>query len=250
MGTNVDILRSMLAKVQAGDYAGAEELLHPDLVVDEPESITHGGLFRGRDASRRVKEIIRAIWDQQMGELQTYDCGDAIITRREITWTAKATGKSAPCTAVEFFEFRDGKVARITVYLRDTNGNLYEAQRSATEETKTGNQTVSNTAVYEPTVNGSMSLKRQSVTKTTTNADGSSTQDVEIFGRASDGIARAENAPPSLTEKRTIERQKGSGGAVVETQTVQLPSVNDPGRLDAARKVSETICRGECDKKP
>jgi ketosteroid isomerase-like protein len=120
MGKNVDILRSMLAKVQAGDYAGAEKLLHPELVVDEPESITHGGVFKGRDASRRVKEIIRATWDQQMGELQCYDCGDTVITRREITWTSRATGKSAPCTAVEFFDFRDGKIARITVYLRDT----------------------------------------------------------------------------------------------------------------------------------
>jgi hypothetical protein len=52
-----------------------------------------------------------------------------------------------------------------------------------------------------------------------------------------------------LTEKRTIDRQKGADGAIVETQKVQLPSVSDPGRLDAARKISETICRGECDKK-
>jgi len=52
-----------------------------------------------------------------------------------------------------------------------------------------------------------------------------------------------------LTEKRIIERQKTSGGAIVETQTVQLPSVSDLGRLEPPRKVGETICRGECEKK-
>jgi len=120
MNTNVEILRSMLAKFQAGDYASGEQYLHEDLVIDEPESVPQGGVFRGRDASRQVKEIIRATWEQQMGELQLYESGEIVISRRPIVWTSKKTGKSAECTAVEFFEFREGKVARITVYLRDT----------------------------------------------------------------------------------------------------------------------------------
>jgi ketosteroid isomerase-like protein len=120
MSANVEILRSMLAKYQAGDYAAGEQYLHPELVIEEPESITHGGIFRGPDASTRVKQIIRATWDQQMGELELYDCGKLVISRRPIVWIAKTTGKSTACSAVEFFEFRDGKVAKITVYLQDT----------------------------------------------------------------------------------------------------------------------------------
>ena len=143
----------------------------------------------------------------------------------------------------------DGKRENETVMLRDANGSLYEAQRSSTVETKTGNQMVTNTAIYEPGVNGNLSLTRQSVVKATTNPDGSSTEDVEIYGRPSDGRAREAGAPPALTEKRIIERQKTSGGAVVETQMVQVPSVSDPGRLGAPRKVAETICRGACDQK-
>ena len=143
----------------------------------------------------------------------------------------------------------NGKRENETVMLRDANGSLYEAQRSATTETTTGNQTVANTAIYEPGVNGNLSLTRQQVIKTTTNPDGSSREETDIFGRASDGRAREAGAPPALTEKRIIERQKSSGGAIVETQSVQLPSASDPGRLDPARKVYETVCRGEC-KKP
>jgi hypothetical protein len=143
----------------------------------------------------------------------------------------------------------DGKRENETVMLRDANGSLYEAQRSSTVETKSGNQVVDNTAIYEPGVNGNLSLTRQSITKTTSNPDGSSSEEVEIYGRASDGRAHDSADPPALTEKRITERQKSAGGAIVETQSVQLPSVSDPGRLDAARKVGETICRGECEKK-
>lgn len=120
MTRNVDILRSMLAAFQAGDYARGEQYLHEELVIVEPESVPHGGVFNGRDASRRVKEIIRSHWDQRMGELELYESGELVISRRPITWTSKKTGKSADCTAVEFFEFRNGKVAKITVYLSDT----------------------------------------------------------------------------------------------------------------------------------
>jgi hypothetical protein len=142
----------------------------------------------------------------------------------------------------------DGKKEDETVYLRDTNGRLYTAQRSATVETKKGNETVSNTAIYEAGVNGDLSLARQKVAKTVVKADGSITEETELFGRASDGRARDASAGPQLTEKRVIETQKASDGAVVKRESVQLPSVNDPNRLTAPREVSETVCRGECGK--
>ncbi len=144
----------------------------------------------------------------------------------------------------------DGKRENETVYLPDINGALFEAQRLATTETKTGNQSISNTATYEPGVNGQMSLTRQSVVTTTANPDGSSSQETDIYGRPSDARTRAEGTAPSLTVKTVTERQKRPDGAVVETQHVQVPSINDPGRLDAPRIVYETVCRGECDKKP
>jgi hypothetical protein len=144
----------------------------------------------------------------------------------------------------------DGKRENETVFLRDANGSLYEAQRVATVETKSGNQTIASTAIYEPGVNGQISLAKQNVITTSASKDGSSTQEIATYGRTSDGHVREAGAAPSLTEKRIIERQKGPGGAILETQTVQVPSVNDSGRLDPARRVSETICRGECPQKP
>ena len=141
----------------------------------------------------------------------------------------------------------DGKKENETVYLRDTNGRLYEAQRVATVEThQRAGEVLSNTAVYEPGTNGDLALAKQNVVKTTTKPDGSTSQEIETFGRTSDGHAREAGAAPALTEKRVIERQKSADGSIVQRESVQVPSVNDPGRLGTARTVSETVCRGEC----
>jgi hypothetical protein len=140
----------------------------------------------------------------------------------------------------------DGKKENETVYLRDANGRLYEAQRVATVETHRAGEILSNSAVYEPGTNGDLALAKQNVVKTTTKPDGSTSQEIETFGRASDGRAREAGAAPALTEKRVIERQKSADGSIVQRESVQLPSVNDPGRLGTARTVSETVCRGEC----
>jgi hypothetical protein len=209
----------------------------------EGESTVHATTFRS-DINGNMAEAERKT-------IETRKMGAAIVTDTAIERPSlggsfdvaeKRTQTSEP--------IGNGKRESETVMLRDANGTLYEAQRSATTETTTGNQTVSNTAIFEPGVNGNLSLTRQQVIKTTTNPDGSSREETDIFGRPSDSHAREAGAPPALTEKRIIERQKSSGGAIVETQSVQLPSVSDPGRLDPARKVYETVCRGECASKP
>jgi hypothetical protein len=230
-------------------YGSNGQVVQTDRVVTETtktgegESVVRATTYRS-DISGNMNEAERKTVETRKNGAATVT--DTAIEKKNLSGSfsvaEKRTATAEPTS--------DGKRESETVYLRDTNGNLYEAQRSSTVETKSGNETISNTAVYEPGVNGNLSLARQNVTKMTANPDGSSSQEVEIFGRASDGRAREANAPPQLTEKRTIERQKGPGGAIVETQMIQLPNVNDPGRLDPAHKVSETICRGECTQKP
>jgi len=230
-------------------YGTNGELVSTDRVVTEETktgdggSLVHATTYR-TDLSGNMSEAERKTVETRKSGAATVT--DTAVEKKSLSGTfelaEKRSASSEPTS--------DGKRESETVYQRNINGDLYEAQRSSTTETTTGTQTVTNKAVYEPGVNGNLALTRQQVVKTTANPDGSSSQDVEIFGRTSDAMARDAGAPPALTEKRTIERQKGPGGAVVETQTVQLPSVNDPGRLDAGRKVSETICRGECTGKP
>lgn len=226
-----------------GQVVQTDRVVTEETKTGEGSSIVHATTYRS-DISGNMNEAERKTVETRKTGAATVT--DTSIEKRDLSGSfataEKRTATSEPTS--------DGKRESETVMLRNANGSLYEAQRTSTVETKTGNQIVTNTAIYEPTVSGEMALTRQQLMKSTSSPDGSSSQEVEIFGRASDGRARPADAPPALTEKRVIDRQKGPGGAVIETQTVQLPDVNNPGKLDAARKVSETVCRGECTQKP
>ena len=222
-----------------GEVVETERVVTEETKTANGDSTVHSKTYRS-DISGNMPEVEqRTVETHKSGEATTTD---TTVEKKDLSGSfavaEKRTAVSEPTS--------DGKKESETLLLRDTNGNLYDAQRSSTVETKTGNEVVRNTAIYQPNASGEMSLTRQQVMKMSTNPDGSSTEEVEIFGRASDGRAHEAGAPPSLTEKRTIERSKNSSGAIVETQTVQLPDVNAPGRLQPPHQVSETICRGEC----
>jgi hypothetical protein len=230
-------------------YGSGGQVVQTDRVVTEETkigdagSVVHSTTYR-TDVSGNLNEAERKTVETRKNGATTVT--DTAIEKKDLSGSfavaEKRTSIAEPTS--------DGKQESESVMLRNVDGNLYEAQRSSTVEKTTGNQTVSNTAIYEPTVdNGNLALTRQQVSKSIANPDGTSSQVVEIFGRPSNGRAYAADALPTLTEKRTFDHQKAPGGAVIETQTVQLPDVNNPGRLEPARKVGETICRGECDKK-
>jgi hypothetical protein len=222
-----------------GQVVKTDRIVTEETKTGEGESIVHATTYRS-DISGNMNEAERKTVETRKNGAETVT--NTEIQKKDLSGSFSVAEKRAATSE----QTGDGKRANETVMLRDANGNLYEAQRSSTTEKTSGNQTVTNSAIYEPTVSGEMRLTRQEVQKSVANPDGTSTQEVEIFGRPSDGRAREAGAPPALTEKRFIERQKGPGGAVLETQTVQLPDVNNPGHLDPAHKVSETICRGEC----
>jgi hypothetical protein len=226
-----------------GQVVQTDRVVTEETKTGEGESIVRSTTFRTDLSGNMPAAERKTVETHKNGAVTVTDTSiervnldSTLAVAEKRTLTSEATG--------------DGKRESETLYLRNTNGSLYEAQRSSTVETKSENQTISNTAVYEPGVNGNFALTRQQVLKSTANPDGTSTDEVEVFGRASDGRAYAAGTPPTLTEKRTTERQKVAGGAIVEKQTVQLPSVNHPSQLDSPRKVLETICRGECGQKP
>jgi hypothetical protein len=75
------------------------------------------------------------------------------------------------------------------------------------------------------------------------NADGTEVREVDLFrnvpGRVGTGAA------PALTERQVVEQRK-QNGSVVETVSVQRPSVSDPNRLGAPQQISEKVCTGKC----
>lgn len=122
MGDNLDTLERLIAKLHAGDHEGALNELHEDLVVDEPTGLPQSGQWRGKDASSSIRKLVASLWDWDMGPMRRWESGDVVFAHRVITWTSKATGKAVTSPQIEMFEFNDGKIARVSVYIQDAAG--------------------------------------------------------------------------------------------------------------------------------
>jgi uncharacterized protein len=120
MSANFDLIQLFLKKLRAGDQAGAMSHIHPEVVIDEPGSLPQSGEHRGHEAPLRLRTMITDLWDQENGAEHYLDAGEAVLMQRVVNWRAKRTGKAVRQPVLELYEFRDGMIARITVWIRDT----------------------------------------------------------------------------------------------------------------------------------
>jgi len=129
-----------------------------------------------------------------------------------------------------------------TVYRKDQDGRFVESLRVVKDTSEQNGQQVVNTAQYEPSDSGRMKIASQTVARIRKNPDGTESQEVDIYRNVP---GRAEtNATPALRERQIIEQRK-VGDKVIETTSVQRPTISDPNRLGAPRQISERVCVGK-----
>jgi uncharacterized protein len=94
----------------------------PDFEIVEPPSLPHGGVWKGIDNWLKMHEDMRARWQQKVFVEHVWEVpeDDAIILYSTMEWTANATGRTARFPAVEVLRFRDGRVAKVEMFLQDT----------------------------------------------------------------------------------------------------------------------------------
>ncbi|MEM8497164.1 MAG: nuclear transport factor 2 family protein [Pseudomonadota bacterium] len=125
MSSNLQQLRAFLDCFQAGDWQGAcEQYCQPDFEIHEPPGLPQSGVHRGALASIEVSKIYRSIWDVEIGDQALWEAEneDLVVSRYVMTWTSKATQRSITQPVVELNFFREGKLARMEVYMSDPKG--------------------------------------------------------------------------------------------------------------------------------
>jgi hypothetical protein len=138
-------------------------------------------------------------------------------------------------------EEKDASKSDVTTYRKSQDGRFAEALRVVTDATIRNDERQENVAQYELGDTGRLRLASQQVTRARRNADGSETREVDIFRNVP---GRAEpTATPRLQERQIIE-QKKVGDQLVETTSVQRPTVSDPNRLGPPSKIGERVCNG------
>ncbi|HEX5945390.1 MAG TPA: nuclear transport factor 2 family protein [Acidimicrobiales bacterium] len=113
-------------RFRAGDRDGARALLHPDLRVEQPASLPHGGSHHGPDGMDAMGAAFAQHWDRTIGEadVRSWGDGDTALQITTQTWTAKATGRSATVDVVELFRAVGGRIVEIRVFQQDTHALL------------------------------------------------------------------------------------------------------------------------------
>ena len=115
------VVTELARRFQAGDGAGALRLFHPDIRIEQPASLPHGGWHSGRDGVAAMGAIFSSLWERTIGQPRILGCGETVVQVTTQTWTALATGRSATVDVVELFSFSDGKVSQIRVFQQDTH---------------------------------------------------------------------------------------------------------------------------------
>jgi ketosteroid isomerase-like protein len=104
-----------------GDREGAMGFLHPEIRIQQPASLPHGGWHSGHDGMQKMGEVFARYWDRTIDAPRVYECGGCVVQVTTQRWTAKATGRSATVDVVELFAFADGLIAEIRVFQQDTH---------------------------------------------------------------------------------------------------------------------------------
>lgn len=144
-----------------------------------------------------------------------------------------------------------GSHSESVTYRRDAGGSFYAAAQEVADRQETQDAASETITVFEGAPGGKMRFSRQTVTNARTAADGSVHAETDVYNVVVPGQVSSEEATPQLRERQIFDRKAGPGGEVVETVSVQRPSLADPNRLGETRKISEVVCRGcELQKKP
>jgi ketosteroid isomerase-like protein len=116
---NIAIKDRFVAAVFAGDTATLRELVDPAFQVHQPPGLAYAGSYAGADGFMRFIEKFMATFEvEALNNTDTFRSTDPdrVVLEFQFKGKVKATGEAFDRKLLECWEFRDGKVLRITVY--------------------------------------------------------------------------------------------------------------------------------------
>lgn len=116
------IVGSFVSAVAEERVDDARGLLHDELVVSEAGGLPYSGEYRGPQGFFDAMATMNDLFDVTLVQLiQTLLGDDAVAVRFRLRFTARETGKSVEVDMVEIYTIRDGLIAELDVYCKDTS---------------------------------------------------------------------------------------------------------------------------------
>jgi len=118
--TPTEIVGELSRRFLAGNRDGAMALLSPDLLIEQPPSLPHGGEHRGHDGMAAMGAAFAEHWDRVIVDPRLVADGATVVQLTTQTWTARTTGRAVTVDVVELLTVADGRITEIRVFPQDT----------------------------------------------------------------------------------------------------------------------------------
>ena len=103
MVSNVEVVTELGRRFAAGDGAGAAALFHPQIRIEQPASLPHGGWHLGHEGMASMGAVFGQYWSRVITDPRIFGCDGRVVQVTTQTWTAKSTGRSAAVDVVEAY---------------------------------------------------------------------------------------------------------------------------------------------------
>lgn len=121
MTAPVEVVEELARRFRAGDREGAMALVHPEVRIEQPASLPHGGWWQGHDGMAAMGARFGEYWERTIDDPRITGCDRTVVQVTTQAWTARSTGRTATVDVVELFAFRDAVISEIRVFQQDTH---------------------------------------------------------------------------------------------------------------------------------
>jgi len=118
--TDVDVVESVLNAFNAGDLEAAFGHIHPDFVLNEVAGLPYGGDWVGLEGFQKLLGAIFTPFEMGVDEYTVSDAGSCVMVKLLMTFTARSSGQAVKMPGVELYTIKDGKIAYLDVFYKDT----------------------------------------------------------------------------------------------------------------------------------
>jgi ketosteroid isomerase-like protein len=120
-GSPLQVVEELARRFSLGDREGAMRLVHPDIRIQQPATLPHGGWHKGHRGMGEMGAAFALHWERSIENPRILACGDTVVQITTQTWTARSTGRSATVDVVELLRVAEGLVSEIRVFQQDTH---------------------------------------------------------------------------------------------------------------------------------
>jgi ketosteroid isomerase-like protein len=116
-----EVVEELAQRFARGDREGAMSLFDPEVRIEQPPTLPHGGWHTGPAGMADMGAEFARHWDRTIKDPRIFGGDPVVVQVTTQTWTARSTGRSATVDVVELFQVANGLICEIRVFQQDTH---------------------------------------------------------------------------------------------------------------------------------